>query len=265
MIQLRCAEIWGGTSARESDVETPGVHATVHSSASGDARGGDIYYFSVCSYDQLTRIALADVRGHGEAVNHLSSWLYDVLADRMNDPDGAAVLTDLNGIVKQRGFEAITTAVVATLHRDKGQLTYSYAGHPPLLLGKEETGWTALEVNTGSGPSNLPLGVLAGATYTQGTARVEPGDRLFIYSDGVSECPGPADELYGDERLCEALDRTRPLPLADARHAIRQDLMHYSGGALAHDDCTFLAVDMRPPVPFWKRRILPGRSKLRNA
>lgn len=43
MTQLRCAEIWGGTSVMEGDAETPGVHSTVHSSASGDARGGDTY------------------------------------------------------------------------------------------------------------------------------------------------------------------------------------------------------------------------------
>lgn len=261
MTHLRCAEIWGGTSATEGEVETPGVHATVHSSASGDERGGDIYYFSVCSYDQLTRIAIADVRGHGEAVSHLSSWLYDVLADRMNDPDGAAVLTDLNGVVRARGFDAITTAVVATMHRDKGQLTYSYAGHPPLLLGKPGAGWSALEVDDGTGPSNLPLGVLSGAKYTQGAVRVEPGDRIFLYSDGVSECPGEADELYGDKRLREALDRTRHLPLADVRHAIRQDLIEYTSRELEHDDCTFLVAEMREPLPFWKRRILPGKLR----
>lgn len=187
----------------------------------------------------MTRIALADVRGHGEAVSHLSSWLYQVLAQRMNDPDGAAVLTDLNGIVRTRGFEAITTAVVATMHRDQGRLTYSYAGHPPLLLGKPRAGWIALDVTAGSGPSNLPLGVISGAKYTQGTTQVEPGDRIFLYSDGVSECPGETDGLYGHQRLREALDRTRELPLADVRHAIRQDLVDYTGGALAHDDCGF--------------------------
>ena len=68
--QIHCAEIWGGAAAKEDEVTTPGVHAAIHSSASGDAKGGDLYYFSVCGYDALTRIAIADVRGHGEAVSH---------------------------------------------------------------------------------------------------------------------------------------------------------------------------------------------------
>ena len=68
---------------------------------------------------------IADVRGHGEAVSHLSEWLYEALEARMNDSDGAGVLTDFNDIVRARGFEAIATALVATFHRDKRLLYYS--------------------------------------------------------------------------------------------------------------------------------------------
>ena len=100
--KIRCAEIWGGSAVKQDQIETPGARAAIHSSASGDAQGGDFYYFSVCAYDTLTRIAVADVRGHGAAVSHLSEWLYEALERRMNDPDGAAVLTDLNGIVRDR-------------------------------------------------------------------------------------------------------------------------------------------------------------------
>src|SRR5215469_11903907 len=94
--QIRCAEIWGGASGKEDDVMTPGVRAAIHSSASGAAKGGDLYYLSVCAYDTLTRIAVADVRGHGEAVSDLSEWLYHSLEKRMNDFDSSTVLKDLN-------------------------------------------------------------------------------------------------------------------------------------------------------------------------
>ena len=55
--QIRCAEIWGGTVSRQDEVETPCVRAAIHSSASDGTKGGDLYYFSVCAYDTLTRIA----------------------------------------------------------------------------------------------------------------------------------------------------------------------------------------------------------------
>ena len=258
--RIRCAEIWGGISAKEDDVVTPGIRASIHSSASGAAKGGDLHYLSVCSYDTLTRIAVADVRGHGEAVSDLSEWLYQSLERRMNDFDSSTVLKDLNSVVHTKGFEAITTAVVATIHRDKGLIYYSYAGHPPLLLCRAGD-CRALEAGAASGPSNLPLGILPGTDFTLQKARLMPGDRLFFYSDGVSECPGAAEELYGDNRMLAELRRTVALPLTEARSAIVRDLVAFAKGSLLHDDCTFLLVENLPPAPFWKRRIFPAKRR----
>ena len=259
--QIQCAEIWGGTSVKEDEVVTPGVRAAIHSSASGDAKGGDLYYFSVCAYDTLTRIAIADVRGHGEAVSHLSDWLYAALESRMNDSDGASVLTDLNNIVRARGFEAITTAAVATFHRDKGVLSYAYAGHPPIMLGRAGHPWQELPCGQTTGPANLPLGVLSGARYTQEQISVQPGDRVFLYTDGVAECPGEQGSQYGDDRMLATLNRMTGSPLPEMRGMLREDLTHYAGGTLQHDDVTFLMVELLEPVPFWKRRILPGATR----
>jgi sigma-B regulation protein RsbU (phosphoserine phosphatase) len=254
--EMHCAEIWGGASVKEDDVTTPGVNAAIHSSASGSTKGGDLYYFSVCAYDTLTRIAIADVRGHGEHVAHISEWLYQSLEARMNDSNGAGVLTDLNNIVRARGFEAITTAAVATFHRDKGVLHYSYAGHPPLILGRAGESWRPLEADGG-----LPLGILSDSKYQQESVRVSPGDRLFFYTDGVAECPGPGETLYGDEDMLAALNRYVDKPIADLRSELRDDLTNYAGGELLHDDVTFLLVEVRQPPPFWKRRILPGKRR----
>ncbi len=69
--EIRCAEIWGGAASTQDKVKTPGVRAAIHSSAGGAEKGGDLYYFSVCAYDTLTRIAIADVRGHGLAASQL--------------------------------------------------------------------------------------------------------------------------------------------------------------------------------------------------
>ena len=259
--EIHCAEIWGGASVKEDEVATPGVRAAIHSSASGDAKGGDLYYFSVCAYDSITRIAIADVRGHGQAVSHLSEWLYQALEARMNDADSAEVLSDLNQVVRARGFEAITTAVVATFHRDKGVLNYSYAGHPPLMLGQSGKPWQPLEARESAGPVNLPLGILSGVRYTQEEVRVEPGDRLFLYTDGVAECPGPGEALYGDEEMLAALNRTAGKPLTEVSETLRDDLQRYAGGSLNHDDVTYLLVEVLQPPPFWKRRIFAGKPR----
>jgi sigma-B regulation protein RsbU (phosphoserine phosphatase) len=263
--KVRCAEVWGGIHARQDEVMTPGVRAVIHSSASGAEKGGDLYYLSVCAFDTLTRIAIADVRGHGADASQLSEWLYKSLEARMNDPDGARVLADLNEIVRKRGFEAITTAVIATLHRSRGLLYYAYAGHPPLMLGRAGHSWRELPAATTAGPANLPLGIMPNARYVQERVRVAPGDRLFLYTDGVTECPAAGTELnpelYGDRKMCGALARYGAYPLREARQRIHDGLMEHAGGELSHDDCTFLLMEVLEPPPLWRRRILPGRPR----
>jgi len=264
--QIRCAEIWGGVNVKQDEIATPSVRAVIHSSASGDERGGDLYYFSVCAYDTLTRIAIADVRGHGLAASQLSEWLYNSLESRMNDSNGGGVLEDLNDIVRGRGFEAITTAAIATLHRDKGELYYCYAGHPPLMLGQVGQVWRELPPPSTTGPTNLPLGIMAHARYVQERAVVAPGDRLFVYTDGVSECPANGSntdsEMFGDKRMSQVLNEFKGYSLRESGQAIHNALLCHAGGQLTHDDCTFMFVEVLRPPPFWKRRILPGRGRV---
>jgi phosphoserine phosphatase RsbU/P len=264
--EIRCAEIWGGVAAKQDDVTTPGVRAAIYSSASEADKGGDLYYFSVCAYDTLTRIAIADVRGHGLAASQLSEWLYQALEARMNNSDGAGVLTDLNDIVRKRGFEAITTAAIATFHRDKRRLYYSYAGHPAFMLGRPGDPWQELPVPASEGPANLPLGILPNARFVQEEVAIAPGDRLFLYTDGVPECPAsgssPEPELFGDKKMCEALDRCVAQSVAEARRGIHDGLVTHAGGQLTHDDCTFMFVEVLKSPPIWKRRVLPGKGRI---
>lgn len=117
------ASIWGGIAVVDSGVCTDGICASVLSTASGNEQGGDIYYFSVRSSDKLTRIAVADVRGHGERVSHLSQWLYEALEAKMNSLDGAGVLSDLNGLAHSHGFDALTTAAVVGYYTGNSNFT----------------------------------------------------------------------------------------------------------------------------------------------
>ena len=85
MLRLQCAQIWGGIENQDQDVCSSTITASVYASACDGGKGGDVYYFSVCAGDKLTRIAVADVVGHGAAVSNVSAWLYTALEARMND------------------------------------------------------------------------------------------------------------------------------------------------------------------------------------
>jgi phosphoserine phosphatase RsbU/P len=136
--RIRCETVWGGIEPVGIDLETKGVTVSLHSTASGGGRGGDIYYMSVCSIDLLTYMVIADVRGHGEQVSEISSWIYKGLQDRMNSLDAAGLLSDLNRMVHSRGSVAITTAAVVCHNNSNSTLYYSYAGHPPVLARRSE-------------------------------------------------------------------------------------------------------------------------------
>jgi len=243
--RIRCGGIWGGITAVDLDVRTQAINASIQSTASGGKKGGDIYYFSVCSSDVLTRIALADMRGHGEQVSHLSQWLYDSLEQRMNSLDGASVLTDLNGLVYAHGFEALTTAAVVGYYIGDSSLYYSYAGHPPILVRQGHSQWMARPIDGNGGPANLPLGALRTVRYDQEKIGLESGDRIFLYTDGIVECPDPDGEFYGEARLLDVLERAAGASLTDVKQAVVQSLASHARGPLIHDDCTLMVVEVR--------------------
>src|ERR1043165_8396643 len=69
---LKCLEVWGGNGAVEETLELPGLSVWLHSMPLHNASGGgDVYYLSSCSHGVIARVALADVSGHGECVDHL--------------------------------------------------------------------------------------------------------------------------------------------------------------------------------------------------
>jgi sigma-B regulation protein RsbU (phosphoserine phosphatase) len=210
--------------------------------------GGDIYYFSVCSWDMLTRIAIADLRGHGDQASELSRWVYEALEERMNTLDGAGVLTELNRLVHARGFQAITTAAVVSYYAGDSKLYYSYAGHPPAVVRRHGEGWRSLPIaDAAPGVANLPLGVMANVRYDQREIPVAPSDRVLLFTDGLSERANPAGELYGEQRLAGLLERAGDGELEALKNAILADLSRYAGGQEADDDCTFLVVEVGAP------------------
>jgi sigma-B regulation protein RsbU (phosphoserine phosphatase) len=245
MYEIKCGEVWGGVRGTDVDAITSGIEACLFCSVCDGGKGGDIYYFSVCENDLLTRIAIADVMGHGKAVSDTSEWLYNSLRDRMNTLDGNEVLSDLNRLAVQHGYKALTTAAVATVSRETSDLFFSYAGHHPLLIRHKASGeWTSLELPKSTQAANLPLGVDEAHPYEQSKYALRPGDLIFLYTDGVIEAPNPAGEFFDEERLMAALRSSGGDP-RELRIAVQEALNRHVVGDLAHDDVTFMAITVR--------------------
>lgn len=242
MHQLKCSEIWGGIRGADVDVVSGGVEANLFSSACDSGKGGDIYYFSVCGSDLLTRVAIADVMGHGQAAADTSQWLYDALLARVNSLDGNQVLADLNALAVNHGYKAITTAAIASFYRDTSDLLFSYAGHHPALIRRSGGGdWSSADLPETDRVANLPLGVDDQLSYDQATIPLRSGDLIFLYTDGVIEAKNAAGHLFGLERLLATLGAAGA-GIKDVKEAVLAALKSFAGETFAHDDVTFMAL-----------------------
>jgi len=81
--RIECKEVFGGIQNKDIEVSAGKVIASIYSSACCGGRGGDIYYFGVCRDGEITRLAVADVAGHGEAVTQVSQFVYDSVKEHM--------------------------------------------------------------------------------------------------------------------------------------------------------------------------------------
>ncbi len=78
--RLECKELLGGIRSKDAEISAGKVIGSIYSEpCCKGGRGGDIYYFGVCQGDTISRLAIADVTGHGEAVAEISRYVYDAL------------------------------------------------------------------------------------------------------------------------------------------------------------------------------------------
>jgi len=248
--QIGRSEIWGGMRNVDLDVDlnicTSGLTGSVYSKASDGNEGGDIYFLSVCGSDKLTRIVVADVSGHGARVSELSGWVYKILQEHMHRLGGNQALEDLNSLVSSRGFEALTTAVVAGFRLGDSKLYFSYAGHPPLLLKRRNAErWIPLLLDGSADRSNLPLGVLPTMRYDQAETPLVAGDRFLLYTDGVLECPDANGVEFGEERLLRVLEKCGNRSLVDIKASVIAELREYAEHWPSVDDVTLMAFEVR--------------------
>ncbi|MHC4534365.1 MAG: PP2C family protein-serine/threonine phosphatase [Planctomycetota bacterium] len=248
--QLECSGIWGGIHNRNLDVKAGKVIASIYSSSCNGGKGGDIYYFGVCRDDRITRLAIADVLGHGESVTQVSQFVYDSLKTHMCNLDSRTILGSVNKLVSSRGLEAMTTAAIIAYHSEEGKASVSYAGHPPILYRRTtEKNWSfALPQDDGvkndSTLTNIPLAIDHNTLYGNLSIPIASGDRLFVYTDGITDALSPESDLFGYERLKNILNEHKEAPLTELKSAVLQALYQHTQAGLVHDDVTLIALEV---------------------
>jgi sigma-B regulation protein RsbU (phosphoserine phosphatase) len=204
------------------------------------AVAGDFYDFLTVHPDGLG-IIVADVAGHGVPAALVASMIKVAVSSHVSvGAAPARVIAGLNGILCEEAQGQYATAVYLYLDERSRIGRYCAAGHPPPLLWRR-SGQSLVVFNEGG----LLLGVRPDQQYTNEEFPLTPGDRLLIYTDGLTEAENARGELFGEVRLNEFF-KTHQFLAAD-RFAARllEEVLAWPGNAqLQADDITILVIDI---------------------
>jgi sigma-B regulation protein RsbU (phosphoserine phosphatase) len=199
--------------------------------------GGDFYDFFFIDDDNLCFL-IADVADKG-----VPAALYMMVAktllksegQRLGEPD--LILSYVNNILALDNDSCMfATVFCAILDTRSGEVRFANAGHnPPLVIEPQGIRYLTLK-------SGFVLGPVPNSVYQTERMTLQPGDTLFLYTDGVTEAKNPEEELYGESRLLEALKECSKENVADMIHCIRVEVTKYANGAPQSDDVTMVAI-----------------------
>ncbi len=234
---LRSAALIQKSLLPQPDLRFPGLELSWRFRPS-EAVGGDM--FNIFRLDtRRMGLFLLDVCGHG-----VSAAMMAVSVSRLLSPDaGTVVDVDQSVTPPERIMERLErefpferfgsyfSAQYVILDAVDGGLTYASAGHPPPVLARANGRTGLLEVH---GPV---IGLDAGLPFPAGQARLEPGDRLYLYTDGIPERRGSDGSLFGEERLTRLLSTVAGQTLEQAVDAVFAQTLAFGASAPADDIC----------------------------
>jgi sigma-B regulation protein RsbU (phosphoserine phosphatase) len=202
---------------------------------------GDFYDFIVVD-ERHVGILIADVSGHGLPAALIASMLQVALtAQARHVSEPGKVLAGLNQALCGKFQHNFVTAAYVYVDLEKNIMNYGGAGHPPLLLWRKSTGSASELLENG-----LVMGQFEEATYDSLQVPIEPGDRFFLYTDGILETCNPAQEEFGTDRFMKFMETNNKLPAGPFADALMLELARWleqPPGEGHKDDISLLAID----------------------
>ena len=200
--------------------------------------GGDFYDFFLVDEDHLA-VVIADVSGKG-----VPAALFMVIAKTLiknhaqNKETPGDVFTHTNEqLCEGNDAGLFVTAWMGVLEISTGRFVYVNAGHNPPLLKRAGGRFEWLKSRPG-----FVLAGMEGVRYRENDMVLEPGDCLYLYTDGVTEATSAGQELFGEQRLQDALNEAAGLPVHELLPRIKEKIDTFVGDAEQFDDVTMLGL-----------------------
>ncbi len=200
--------------------------------------GGDFYDFFLVDEDHLA-VVIADVSGKG-----VPAALFMVIAKTLiknhaqNKEAPGDVFTHTNEqLCEGNDAGLFVTAWMGVLEISTGKFVYVNAGHNPPLLKRAGGRFEWLKSRPG-----FVLAGMEAIRYRENEMVLEPGDCLYLYTDGVTEATSAAQELFGEQRLQDALNEAADMPVHKLLPRIKEKIDTFVGDAEQFDDVTMLGL-----------------------
>jgi sigma-B regulation protein RsbU (phosphoserine phosphatase) len=200
--------------------------------------GGD--YFDVFPLDNnRTAFLIADVSGKGLGAALLTTMLQGALSAMTLGTDPARVFNHVNRFLCDHAEVGRYATMFFGILDDDGHLEFINAGHPSPFLIRHGTAEEPFS------EGSYPVGLVPEAEYTTARLKLEPGDTLVLFSDGVTEAMDPDEQMFGVPRLREILTGQTECPLDQLQKCVLEAVENFARGASQADDLTMLIVRYR--------------------
>ena len=203
--------------------------------------GGDFYDFFMVDDTHLA-IVMADVSGKGVPAALFMVIGKTLIKDHTTPGrDLGKVFTEVNQLLCESNSEELfITAFEGVLDLVTGEFVYVNAGHEMPFICKAGGDFEPYKIRAG-----FVLAGMEGMKYRAGSMTLEPGDKIFQYTDGVTEATNLKNELYGMNRLGAILNKVKGGTPNDILPAIKKDIDEFVGDADQFDDITMLCLEYK--------------------
>ena len=207
--------------------------------------GGD-FYDVVPTGDGAFLVAIGDVSGKGVPAALLSSMLQASLRTQATAPNTLpAMLRTINRLLyRSTQLQQFASFFLARIEGRNLRMSFSNAGHNWPIVLKAGGGREYLE------KGGTLLGILEGIDFEEASIPLAPGDRVVLYTDGISEAMNADGEQWGDQRLCEIVEAMpKHASAREISERVMAALAEHLGEVEAQDDVTLLVLRVLEPVP----------------
>ena len=203
--------------------------------------GGDFYDYFLIDDDHLGMV-IADVSGKGvPAALFMMASKIILQSVAMLGGSPAQILTKTNeAICSNNEAGMFVTVWIGILELSTGKLTCANAGHEYPVFKRPDGNFELFKDRHG-----FVIGGMEGAKYKEYEIRLEPGSKLFVYTDGVPEATNASQELFGTDRMVEALNRVKDASPMDVLKNVRKAVDSFVLDAEQFDDLTMLCLEYK--------------------